>query len=261
LRDALVIAISQSGRSPDIIAVVNAARRGGALTLALTNDDASPLAEAAELNLPLRAGAERSIAATKTFTNQLVALAMLSAALSADAQAWAELDALPARVAETVGLTDDMSRVAGSIRDLDRMVVVGRGYNYATAFEISLKLKEMAYVMADPYSPADLRHGPVAMLDDRTPLLVVAPGSVVADDSAGLLSVARERRAATLAISDLAPLLASVDVPLRLPSGTPEWLSPMIAVVPGQRLAVAIALSRGLQPDAPRGLSKVTPTE
>jgi glucosamine--fructose-6-phosphate aminotransferase (isomerizing) len=186
---------------------------------------------------------------------------MLSAALSSDEGAWRELQEVPARVSETIALADGIRRAAESFRDRERMVVIGRGYNYATAFEAALKIKEMAYVMADPYSPADVLHGPVAMLDERTPLLIVAPSGLVADDAAALLDVAAERRAPTFAISDVAGLLERVDVPLRLPPGIPEWLSPIVAVVPGQQLALALALARGLQPDAPRGLSKVTATE
>jgi glucosamine--fructose-6-phosphate aminotransferase (isomerizing) len=258
---ALVLAISQSGQSPDIVAVVEAARRQSALTLALTNEMSSPLANAARFRLPLAAGDETSIAATKTYTCQLLALAMLSAALSADQEEWRQLHEVPDRVHEALSLADRARPLPESFGDSQRMVVIGRGYNYATAFEVALKMKELANVLADPYSPADVLHGPVAMLDERTPLVVVAPAGPVASDSAKLLDVARERGAPTFGISDIPEVLDRVNVPLPIPGGTPEWLSPIIAVVPGQRLALALALARGLEPDAPRGLSKITTTE
>jgi glucosamine--fructose-6-phosphate aminotransferase (isomerizing) len=260
LEGALVLGISQSGQSPDIVAVVESGRAQGALTVAITNDPASPLGRAAEQTLPLLAGEERAVAATKTYTSQLCALAMLSVALEASALRRNELARVPGFVEQALGLSDAVGEAAARFRTADRFVVVGRGFNYATAFELALKLKETSYIVAEPYSPADLLHGPVAMIDRGFPALLVAPSGRVLGDLTRLARTLESRSAETLMLSDDAPALASARVGLALPQGTPEWLSPLVAVVPGQLFAVALARARGLDPDHPRGLSKVTET-
>jgi glucosamine--fructose-6-phosphate aminotransferase (isomerizing) len=263
LRQALTIGISQSGASPDIVAVIAEARRQGAPTLAITNEPDSPLGQAAEFVLPIRAGAERSVAATKTYSAQLLALAMLAATLASPetaAQRWAELAAVPAAVAATVALADEIAVRAERYRYLDRLITGGRGYVYGTAFELALKLKETCYLLAEPYSPPDFLHGPVAIVDDGFPALLVAPSGAT---FAGMLDFARtlrERGAELLIVSDRDEALALADTPLRLPPGVPEWLVPLPAVVPGQLLALSLARVKGYDPDQPRGLSKVTLT-
>jgi glutamine---fructose-6-phosphate transaminase (isomerizing) len=259
LGDALVIGISQSGQSPDIVEVVREGRRQGALTLAVTNEAASPLAEAAELVMPLEAGTERAVAATKTYTAQLMVLSMLSAAWTDDAQAWTELEALPGQVTATLEANHGTARIAESLREHSRLVVLGRGYNLSTAFEITLKVKETSGVMAHGYSSADFLHGPKAILDRTLPVMVVSPGRAFGDLD-GVLALAREQGAPFIAISDRPEILSSADIALPLAAGVPEWLSPLVAVVPGQMWALGFSLARGLQPDAPRGLTKVTHT-
>lgn len=260
LESAAVIGISQSGQSPDVVAVLREARRQGAITVAVTNDPASPLAWNASFVLSLHAGAEQAVAATKTYTAQLMALAMLSAALDGGPGGWEDLAALPGRVAEALELNATSTRDAVAFHERSRLVVVGRGYNLATAFEVALKIKETCYVMADPYSSADFLHGPAALLEEGLPLVVVAPTSRRFDDLDAVLALARERQAPLIAISDSPKLLEVADVFLPLPAGVPEWLSPLVAVVPGQLWAMALAEARGLSPDAPRGLRKVTLT-
>lgn len=262
LAGSLVIGISQSGQSPDIVSVVSEGRRQGAVTVAITNDEASPLASAAAHAFPLHAGEERAVAATKTYLNELLAIAMLSAALDDDqgASVWAELAALPALVAETFRLNESLESVAMRFRSTERFVVVGRGLNYATAREIALKMKELAYVMAEPYSTADLFHGPIAMVDDRMPVMFVAPSVHATEDLDRLLDIARTRQTPLIAISDRDEILSTATEAFRLPSCASEWLSPIVAVVPGQLWALALANARGIQPDTPRGLSKITQT-
>jgi glucosamine--fructose-6-phosphate aminotransferase (isomerizing) len=260
LAGALVVGVSQSGQSPDIVAVVEAGRREGALTLAVTNRPGSPLAAAAEHTLPLRAGEERAVAATKTYTSQLCALAMLSAALEGDDARWAELARVPVLVERAIGLNTALDDKVARYRYAEHFVVVGRGYNYATAFEVALKMKETGYLVAEPYSPADLLHGPVAMIDRGFPALLVAPSGRVLGDLAELADLLERRRAEVVAISDDPGILSRARAALPLPPGMPEWVSPMVAVVPGQLWAVALARTRGLDPDEPRGLSKVTET-
>jgi len=260
LAGALVIGVSQSGQSPDIVAVVESGRRQGALTLAITNHPGSPLGLAAEHTLPLLAGEERAVAATKTYTAQLCALAMLSAAVEGDSLRWAELDRVPGLVEQAITLNAAVDAKVARYRYAEHFAVVGRGFNYATAFEVALKMKETSYLVAEPYSPADLLHGPVAMIDRGFPVLLVAPSGRVLGDIEQLAELLERRSAELIAISDDPGILGRARASLPLPGGMPEWVSPMVAVVPGQIWAVALARTRGLDPDQPRGLSKVTET-
>jgi glucosamine--fructose-6-phosphate aminotransferase (isomerizing) len=261
---ALVIGISQSGQTPDIVAVVEEARRQGALTLAITNDAGSPLARAAAHVIALHAGPERAVAATKTYTSQLMAIAMLSAALERgdlrpeDPARWSELAAVPEHVAGALALGAPAAAAAARCDGATRFVVLGRGFNYATAFEIALKIEETSYVIAEPYSTADFRHGPAAMLEVGFPIVLVAPRGKLADVGA-VLDLLEARRAEVIAISNDAEVLRRAPTALAIPD-VPEWLSPLVAVVAGQWLALALAIARGADPDRPRGLSKVTHT-
>jgi len=252
LREALVIGISQSGRSPDIVETVAFARRAGATTLAIVNDDGSPLARAASESLPLEAGAERSVAATKTYTAQLTAVALLSAALGRDRPSLAALDRVPSAIARVLARGVRAEEAASSLAGT-RAVVLSRGVNLATAFEVSLKLKELARLLAEPYSAADFLHGPIAMAGRDLPVLVVSPpGGAAARDLAALVARLSRRGSPVVAIG---PRGGSLPLP-----AVPELLSPIVAVVPGQLLALGAALARGLDPERPFGLSKVTET-
>jgi glucosamine--fructose-6-phosphate aminotransferase (isomerizing) len=261
LDGAWVIGISQSGQSPDIVEVLQSAREQGALTVALTNDPGAPLAAAAAHHMPLLAGPERAVAATKSYTTQLVCLGMLSAGLrGADAE-WGELEALPGQVEETLARNDDLLSAARRVHARgERLVVVGRGFNLSTAFEIALKIKETSYVMAEPYSSADFQHGPIAMLDESLPLLAVAPGPAAVKDLAEVLARTRRAGAPLVAVTDQPELQGQADAVLNVPGAVPEWLSPVTSVVAGQLWAHALTRARGKDPDAPRGLAKVTLT-
>ncbi|GBD18457.1 Glutamine--fructose-6-phosphate aminotransferase [isomerizing] [bacterium HR27] len=260
LAGSLVLAISQSGRSPDIVAVIAEGRRQGALTLAVTNDPASPLAQAAELVLPLLAGEERAVAATKTYTAQLFVLALLSVALAGDRTRLSQLAEVPAALRRTLERNRDLAPQLGPFRDARLLAVIGRGFNYATAFEVALKLQETCLVLAQPYSSADFRHGPIALVEPGFPVVLIAPSGAAFPDLAALTEDLAARKAALAIVSDAPTLLARADLPLPLPPAVPEWLSPLVAVVPGQLLALALAWVRGLDPDRPRGLTKVTRT-
>lgn len=258
--NALVIGLSQSGQSPDVVGVVEAARAQGALTLAITNAPGSPLALAAEHNLDLGAGEERSVAATKTYTAELLAVALLSAALDDDG-AGPALARVPEAVAGALDAEPEAARIAADQASLDRAVVLGRGFGYATAREWSLKLKEVAQLWADPYSAADFAHGPVAL---------VAPGSAVfASISAGpardalldpVRTLIRDVGANVLVLSDDPGARAVARWSLAVPGGLAEWLGPIAAIVPAQLHAMHLAIVRGLDPERPRGLTKVTET-
>ncbi len=260
LHNALVMAISQSGQSPDIVAVVEEGRRQGALTLAVTNDAASPLAGAAEHVIFLHAGRERSIAATKTYTASLLAVAMLSTALAGDEERRQDLEALPGLMSEVVAAAPEITRAAAEYRDIGACAVISRGYNYATAFEIALKLKELVYIIAEPYSSADFLHGPMALVEPGFPVLAVVPEGCVATELVDLLRQLRERGARLVVITNREDALALAETPLPLPTSVPEWLSPLLAVVPGQLFTLGLIKAKGLDPDRPRGLRKVTLT-
>lgn len=258
---ALVVGISQSGQSPDIVSVVADGRRQGAPTLAITNDPASPLAAAAELVFDTRSGPERSIAATKTYTAQLLAIAMLATALSGDRAAEAELAGAPELVAAALALEPAVEQAVARHREMTRCIVLGRGFDFATAHEWALKLKELTYAVAEPYSSADFRHGPLAMAGPDFPVYAVVPGGAVHDDVAALLRLlVAERGVDLVAVGDRPEALALARTPLALPAGLPEWLSPLAAIVPGQLWSCHLARAMGLDTEAPRGLTKVTQT-
>jgi len=260
MRDALVLGVSQSGQSPDIVAVVEEGRRQGALTVAVTNEPASPLAQAADYVLPLGAGEERAVAATKTYTTQLAALALLAVQTAADDERLVELRRVPEAVKTTLALEEPIAQAAQRYTYAAECVVLGRGYNYATAFEIALKLKELTYIVAEPYSSADFRHGPVAIVERGFPAIVVAPQGQVYADMRALTRELAAREAELIVISDQDEPLRLARAPLKLPAVLPEWLSPFTCVVPGQLLAMHITLAKGYDPDHPRGLKKVTET-
>ena len=260
LAGALVIGVSQSGQSPDVVEVVKEGRRQGALTVAISNDPDSPLAQAAEFRLALRAGEERAVAATKTYTAQLVALAMVSAAIAAREDLWRELEALPGRAAEAIAASRGLEAAARVLAPASRLVVVGRGLHFATAFEVALKIKETSYLTAEPYSSADFLHGPVAMLEAALPLLLISSGPRPFPEIGELSARAKTAGAPVIALSDDPLLLEAADAPLPLAGAAPEWLAPVTAVILGQLLALELTRARGLDPDAPRGLRKVTLT-
>jgi glucosamine--fructose-6-phosphate aminotransferase (isomerizing) len=258
--NALVLGISQSGKSPDIVSVLAEARRQGAPTAALTNFADSDLADAADHVVQLRAGEERSVAATKTYTAELTAIAMLSVALVADEGRGEALRRIPGKVREALDAHAEMARVAERYRYMTSCVTIGRGYNYSTAFELALKLKEMTYTVVEPYSSADFLHGPLALLARGFPVIAVAPSGRMLPELSVFMDQVREREAELVVISDDADALRKARVPLRLPQGVPEWLSPIVAIGVGQLFAMELALARDLNPDEPRALRKVTET-
>jgi glucosamine--fructose-6-phosphate aminotransferase (isomerizing) len=257
----LVLGISQSGESPDIVSVITEGRRQGALTLAITNEPASPLATQAELVLQTQAGAEMAIAATKTYTTQLLSIAMLSAALSESSDMVGPLRRVPELVAETLDLDERIEAAAQRYRYMNQCVVLGRGYNYATAYEWSLKLKELAYIVAEPYSSADFQHGPVAIVSHGFPVLAVAPQGAVLLDLRGLLErLVKEHRAELLVLSNDSAILDLAETALILPAEMPEWISPLVSIVPAQLFCYHLTRAMGYDTESPRQLSKITRT-
>jgi glucosamine--fructose-6-phosphate aminotransferase (isomerizing) len=262
LRNALVVGISQSGQSPDIVAVLAEGRQQGALTIAITNAPDSPLAEAADLVLDICAGEEKAVAATKTYTAQLMVIAMFSAALSGDTSHMEALHRAPDLVEQVLAMDKTIEWAAERYRYMAQCVVLGRGYNYATAYEWSLKLKELSYVGAEPYSSADFRHGPIAIVEQGFPVLAVVPQGAVYQDLLALLrNLVDEHQAELLVISDQEKALALARTALRLPPGMPEWISPLVSIVPAQLFTYHLTHTKGWDTERPRGLHKVTETQ
>ncbi len=258
---SLVIGISQSGASPDVVGVIEAGRRHGAPTLAITNDPTSALATAAETTIDLATGPELAIAATKTYTTELLAIAALSVALSGDSADAQALQQIPDTLASVLALEPEVIAMAADQAGTDRLLLLARGYEYATAREWALKLKELANVFADPYSTADFEHGPLALLEPGVPALVTVRPGPTRDGVLALLRRLRTDVDADLAVvSDDADALAEARWPLRLPAGTPEWLGPIVSIVVGQLHALHLTRARGLDPEVPRNLNKVTRT-
>ena len=257
----LVIGISQSGASPDIVGVIAAARAQGAPTLAITNAVASALAEAADSTIDVRAGPELAIAATKSYTAELLAVAALSAAMTGDPADAAALSAVPELLARTLATEPEIERIARDQAGVDRAIVVARGFEYATAREWALKIKELAHVFADPYSAADFQHGPLALVEPGVPVLAVVRDGPTVSGLLPLLGRLRSDLDAGLAVlSDVPAALALATWPVTLPPAPAEWLAPIASILPGQFHALYLTRGRGLDPDAPRHLSKVTRT-
>jgi glutamine---fructose-6-phosphate transaminase (isomerizing) len=260
LGNALVVGVSQSGKSPDIVRVIEEGRAQGCLTLTMTNVPDSPLAQAAEFVVDLQCGEEKAVAATKTYTAELAAIAMLSVALAEDDARLAELHRVPDWMRQALALDAALARLAERYRYMERCAVIGRGFNYCTAFEWSLKIKELTYVTAEPYSSADFRHGPIAIVDPGFPMLVVMPGGKVYGDMLDLLKTLRGHGAELVVISDQPEALELAQSALPLPGDIPEWLTPLIAILPAQLFAYHLTRVKGYNTEAPRSIRKVTET-
>ncbi len=261
LNNALVVGISQSGQSPDIVSVLQEGKRQGNLTLAITNETDSPLAQSADFVLDIEAGPELAVAATKTYTTELMAIAMLSAALAGEAARWEELEQVASWVSEALRQDEIVRQLAQRYRYMQQCVVLGRGYNYATAFEWALKLKELTYVEAEPYSSADFQHGPVAMVARGFPVMAVLPKGKVFDSMIVLLKhLQTDLLAELVVISNSTEVLSMAQAPFKISAEVPEWLSPLVAIVPAQLFSYHLTLAKGYDADQPRTISKVTET-
>jgi glucosamine--fructose-6-phosphate aminotransferase (isomerizing) len=251
LSHALVVGVSQSGGSPDLTEVLRVARESGALTLAITNNPSSTLAQTAELSIDVAAGHERAVAATKTYTAELFALLMLIEGIRAGGKVpAAELSELP-KLAEKTLARKTATELAQRYRFAARMVTTGRGYSYPSAREAALKLMETSYLPALAFSGADLLHGPLAMTDPDVPVLAFVGSGAGGKAMAPVLERLVEQRADVVKIGPQGTLpIPKID----------ERLAPLLEILPLQQLALALALARGEDPDAPRGLKKVTAT-
>jgi glutamine---fructose-6-phosphate transaminase (isomerizing) len=255
LRDVLYIAVSQSGGSPDLVRSIEIAREQGALTLAVTNNPNSALAAAAELHLDVFAGQEQSIAATKSYTAEILTLYLLfDRARGGDGRHARPLPDLGARL-----LDCDIGGIVQRYRFAQRLIITGRGYSYPTALEAALKLMETCYFSAQAFSGADLLHGPLATVDPQMPVLAIVQEGAGGQAMLPVLSRLAERNADVVAVGP-GRALEHVVGQIMLPGGIPEELSPLLEILPLQQLALQLAIARGGDPDKPRGLYKVTET-
>jgi glucosamine--fructose-6-phosphate aminotransferase (isomerizing) len=261
LKNALVVGISQSGQSPDIVSVLEEGKKQNCLTLSITNEPTSPLAQASDFVIDLKAGPEKAVAATKTYTGELMAVAMLSTALSKNKKAWTELVQVSGWMKQVLKQNDFISQAAQRYRYIDQTVVLGRGFNYATAFEWALKMKELTYINAEPYSSADFAHGPIAMMVKGYPVFAVAPKGKVFDSMLEMLKRLRSDLSAELVlISNDKRALSLAQIPLTIPADVPEWLSPLVSILPAQLFAYHLTLAKGYNTEQPRSIRKVTET-
>jgi glucosamine--fructose-6-phosphate aminotransferase (isomerizing) len=276
LSQCLVVGVSQSGETPDVAEYVAHARLSGAFTIAITNDDDSLLARQADTVLATHAGREQAVAATKTYTSQLAVLALFWAQWCGDEGLLVALRGpVPEAMRAALSLDGEIAEIAQWLRFSERLLVAARGYNFATALEAALKFKETSYIAAMPYSAADLMHGPIAMVEPGYPALLYSLSGRALPAMRQLERDLLKRGAELVIVEDAQVVVedrqeSAESTPeggetgkrrgLRLPQAVPEPLSPLVAIVPGQLLALHLAAARGYDPDKPRGLNKVTKT-
>ena len=260
LRGAVAIGISQSGQSTDVIAFLAAARAGGARTVAITNSAQSPLARAAHETVLTCAGDERSVAATKTYLNQVIALAVLTAAWAGDRELGHEVMAVPQAQRDVLAQEEAIGRIADRYRYMHECIVAGRGYDFATAKELALKFMETCYVVALPLSSADLLHGPIALVEHDFPVFLVAPPGRTFGHLMDVAARLQARRAETAILSSEHRILRLARVPIHIPARAGDAIAPPVYGVAVQLLAYYLARAKGINPDRPRGLHKVTRT-
>lgn len=261
LRDTLTIGISQSGESTDTNLVLERARAQGALTIGITNEASSAMAKLADEVFLVRAGREKSVAATKTYTGQVLVLYLLAYALGADLRL-DDVRRLPDWADAALGLEKSIAALSERYRFMEHAVVVGRGLNYANAFEFALKMMETSYVIAERFSSADFLHGPIAMVEASFPVFLFAPSGVTAPSMLEMLEKLRGLKAETVVITDAAngAVEGASTRSIRLPRKLRELYTPIPYIIPAQLFAACLAAQKGLDPDRPRTLTKVTRT-
>lgn len=260
LKGSLVVGISQSGEAPDVIEYVTHAKSAGAVTVSITNNPLSPLAQASDFPLAIHAGPERSVAATKTYTGTLMSLYLLSCALKSFEKPQAEIEALVQAMQSALTLETTIRQSVDRYRYIRECVSLARGINQATAEEVGLKFIETCYVMAKSYSVADFMHGPFALVEPGFPCFLFAPDGATLPTVLEAASKLKEGGAETIIFARDEQLLSLARAPIPVPVMVEEMVSPLVYVLLGQMFAFYLALTRDLNPDQPRGLQKVTKT-
>ncbi len=254
---ALVIGVSQSGEGVDINQVLESAKDSGAYTLGITNESESSMAKIADETLLIHAGREKSVAATKTYTGQMLHFYMLASQLAGEK---IEFEKIPHYAAQVLQLKSKVEELVERYVFMENCVVVGRGMNYGNSYELALKLMETCYVVAERFSSADFFHGPLAIIERRFPVILFAPEGVTKQSSADLLKRLQELHADSLAITNDEEIAALSSRSLLMPKEIDEFLSPIPYIIPAQLFAALLSEAKGINPDAPRSLSKVTKT-
>jgi glucosamine--fructose-6-phosphate aminotransferase (isomerizing) len=259
--DSLVVAISQSGESTDINVVLERAREHGAITVGITNERSSTLAHHAEHIFLIHAGKERSVAATKTYTGQVLLLYLIAAALGGRIRR-DDLERIPDSADAALSLEPEVAAVSERYRFMRQAVVMGRGMNYANAFEFALKMMETCYVVAPRFSSADFLHGPIALVDRSFPVFAFAPPGATWPSVRETLETLRGLGAEVLAITDRGNREVDTRATrvIRIPRRFKDVMTPIPYIVPAQLFAAHLAAQKGLNPDQPRTIHKVTRT-
>ena len=261
LQDTLVIGISQSGRAADVLEVLKNARESNAVTISITNDPESPLAKEAAFHLYCNAGDEKSVAATKTFTAEMYLIAQLVAEWADNREMKNELSNIPDNINKIFAHSEHIKNKTERYRYIDDCFVLTRGINYPIALETALKLQETTYVRAKAFATSDFYHGPFAMIEKDTPVFVIAPDGPTRDDVASMIKRLKENQAELIVFSNIKEVLEMGDSSFEIPGTRNDVISPFYNIVVSQMFACQLALTKGLNPDAPRGLKKVTITK
>lgn len=261
LNNSLVIGISQSGQAADVIEYLQNSKACGALTACITNVEGSPITKVSDFTILCHAGTEKSVAATKTYTSTMAALALLSFTLAGRNDLIDALDKIGDKIEQVIAsLEAEIALKAERYRYMNQCFVIARGVNHATAFEAALKLAETCYVKAVPFSSADFQHGPIAMVDEDTPCILYAPSGVALDSMLDIADKLKQRNAELVVVSDNEKMLSMATTPFKIPVQLEEELSPIVYITAGQLFAQYLAVAKRHDPDNPRGLSKVTIT-
>ncbi|MHB9129507.1 MAG: SIS domain-containing protein [Armatimonadota bacterium] len=258
----LIIGISQSGEAADVLSVIEQANRGGADTLVLTNVADSPLAGVAQYTIPLESGPEKAVAATKTYTSTLATLLLLSAAIGRNDALRADLERLPALIDQALWTENDIRAKVERFRYLEECVILGRGYNLSSAYELALKLRETSYIRAQPFASPDFVHGPIAIIEEGYPVIAFANNGPSLPTVMDVIRQVQSRGAEAVVIGNASEALDAADVafPVNLGEEVPEVISPFPAIAAAQIFAQSLSVLKGVDPDKPRGLNKVTIT-
>lgn len=261
MNHALVIGISQSGAAQDVCEVLAQANKHSAITVGITNFADSPLASTSKYSLLLNAGVEKSVAATKTFTTQLVLLGMLAAKIAGSTEVQSNLEKAPECVEKTISsVKDQVKDVAERYRFINECIVLSRGLNYSIALESALKIEETSYVRAKAFATSDFHHGPMAILEKDMPVIVYAPSGPFENDMREMISLVKQSEADLLVVSDSEEMCRLGNCHILVPKTESEYLTPFVNAAVAQMFACELSIIKGLNPDAPRMLHKVTVT-
>ena len=259
--NCLVIGISQSGKAADVLEVMRSAKRNGAVTVGITNNAESEIALESEFFLNCEAGVEKSVAATKTFGTQIFLLAALAAEWAENKSIQDEIYRLPERISQVFGVAEAIDSKVERYRFMNECFVLARGINYAISLEAALKIQETTYVRAKAFATSDFQHGPIAMIDHDIPVFIFAPDGPSLKDVTGMIEKMRSQEIETIVISNRADVLEMGTTAFCIPNTSNDIISPFFNVIVAQMFACKLALVKGLNPDSPRGLNKVTVTK